>query len=100
LNAADYAAHPDVNQRDHFSFGGGRRICSGIHIAERSLFMNVARILWGFDISPAKDANGNDVLPDFSFEGLVPGSLSNPHPFQCSTSPFSRDLLTVFSHQG
>jgi cytochrome P450 len=27
LSAADYAAHPDVSQRDHFGYGAGRRIC-------------------------------------------------------------------------
>jgi hypothetical protein len=26
LTSGEYAAHPDVNERDHFSFGGGRRI--------------------------------------------------------------------------
>lgn len=27
LGAAEYAAHPDVSQRDHFGYGAGRRIC-------------------------------------------------------------------------
>ena len=30
LSAAEYAAHPDVSQRDHFGYGAGRRICIGI----------------------------------------------------------------------
>lgn len=29
LGAAEYAASPDVFGRDHFGYGGGRRICPG-----------------------------------------------------------------------
>src|ERR1700719_4030318 len=29
LGAAEYAASPDVFARDHFGYGGGRRICPG-----------------------------------------------------------------------
>ncbi|OQU96412.1 hypothetical protein CLAIMM_02496 isoform 1 [Cladophialophora immunda] len=32
------------------AFGFGRRICTGQHIAKNSLFINVARILWTFDL--------------------------------------------------
>lgn len=39
-------------QRDHFHYGFGRRLCQGIHFAEDSLFIAIARILWAFDIKP------------------------------------------------
>jgi len=45
--AAEAAAQADGRERDHLSYGGGRRICLGIHLAEKSLFMNIARLLWG-----------------------------------------------------
>lgn len=32
LSAAEYAAHPDVSQRDHFGYGAGRRICIGLSL--------------------------------------------------------------------
>lgn len=32
LKSAAYANQGDPNLRDHFSFGHGRRICSGIHV--------------------------------------------------------------------
>lgn len=44
-------------------FGFGRRICPGMHLALNSLFINVARLLWGFDILPALDKNGKETLP-------------------------------------
>lgn len=83
LTAGEYAAMADVNARDHFSFGGGRRICPGLHIAERSVFINTARLLWGFNIEHAKDENGEIVPVDFSFDGMVPGAMSNAKPFKC-----------------
>lgn len=88
--AAAAAVLPDGNKRDHISYGGGRRICAGIHLAEKSLFINVARLLWGFDIDFAKDEHG-DVIPlDFTTAGFLPGSGSIPKPYQCSILPRSK----------
>lgn len=51
LNASASANHPDFKKRDHFHYGFGRRLCQGIFVAEASLFIIIARALWGFDIS-------------------------------------------------
>ncbi|GAA5836682.1 hypothetical protein JCM11251_002697 [Rhodosporidiobolus azoricus] len=66
----------------HSAFGFGRRICPGMHLAENSIFINTARILWAFDISAAKDASGKDIPVDiFSF---TDGFNSMPRKFPCS----------------
>jgi hypothetical protein len=52
LKAGAYVAHPDPYERDHFDFGAGRRICPGMHLAENSLFITIASIIWGFEILP------------------------------------------------
>lgn len=39
----------DPSQRRNYIFGAGRRVCQGMHIAERSLFLAVTRLLWAFD---------------------------------------------------
>jgi cytochrome P450 len=36
----------DPTKRDHFAFGAGRRLCPGVHVAERSLALAMMRILW------------------------------------------------------
>ncbi|KAI7285110.1 cytochrome P450 [Hortaea werneckii] len=41
-------------KRDHYGYGAGRRFCPGAHLAERNLFLAVAKLLWGFDILPGK----------------------------------------------
>lgn len=39
LNAAESASQSDPSKRDGFGFGAGRRVCQGMHVAERSLFL-------------------------------------------------------------
>lgn len=80
LSAADYINSNDPYERDHFTYGAGRRVCPGVHVAERSLFISVARILWAFNISKAKSPSGNFIEPEI---GMVRGFLSVPKPFEC-----------------
>src|SRR5271170_3919332 len=87
LTSGEYAVHPDVSKRDHFGFGGGRRICPGMHVAERSVFLNLASLLWGFNIEYARDENGEIIPVDDTWNGLVPGALSNAIPFKCCMLP-------------
>jgi cytochrome P450 len=64
----------ETNQEGHVSFGFGRRVCVGKHLANESLFIHTARILWAATLECAKDENGNDVIPDssaFMDEGLI-----------------------------
>jgi len=42
--------------------------------------------MWGFDITHAKDEDGNIIPVDFTTEGLMPGGLSNAKPFKCCTT--------------
>lgn len=36
-SAATYLNVADPYERDHFSYGAGRRVCPGIHVAEKSM---------------------------------------------------------------
>lgn len=42
-------------------FGFGRRVCPGMHLALNSIFINVSRILWAFEILPAEGKGLPDV---------------------------------------
>jgi cytochrome P450 len=61
LSAIEAAQASDTKDRDHWSFGSGRRICPGMHLAERTLSLAIMRILWAFEISKEKDENGEEV---------------------------------------
>lgn len=66
LSASAYANSSDVEARDHFAYGNGRRICPGIHLAERSIFNLVSHLLQTFKILPALDANGKEIPVDIN----------------------------------
>lgn len=74
--AAEYA-NRDGDLRDHYGYGNGRRLCPGIHLAERNLFHVVAKVLWAFDLEVATDPKtGQKIKPDTSIvtgyrEGLT-----------------------------
>ncbi|KAB5523150.1 cytochrome P450 [Coniochaeta sp. 2T2.1] len=53
------------NLQNYTAFGGGRRICQGISIAENSTILQVAYLAWGTDIRRAKDANGVEIIPPY-----------------------------------
>lgn len=86
-NSMESAQIPDVSQRDHFSFGAGRRVCQGMHVADRSLFLVIARLMWAFDISKAVDGDGNEIAPEQ--DDLVGGFLMQPRIFPVRITPRS-----------
>jgi hypothetical protein len=78
-----YATSSDHEKRDHYGYGAGRRICPGIHLAERSLFLAFAKLLWAFRISPKLDSEGKDIPIDLSPEtGYSEGFIRCAKPFE------------------
>ena len=76
----------DPHKRDHFTYGAGRRVCPGVHVAEHSIYINIVRVLWGFKIAKTKGVNGKLIEPTTK---MVPGFLSVPLPFECTIQPRS-----------
>ena len=56
----------ETNLEGHVSFGFGRRACVGRHLANDSLFIHTARILWAATLKCAQDKNGKELPPDTS----------------------------------
>ncbi|KAK3312975.1 cytochrome P450 [Apodospora peruviana] len=81
----------------HSAFGWGRRICPGMHLASASVELNIARILWAFEIGPAKDEKGKNIEVDiFAF---TDGFNSSPLPFPCSITPRSSEHVKVIEKE-
>jgi hypothetical protein len=92
LSEAESMAQADSDLRDHFTFGAGRRNCPGLHIAHNSLFINVARIMWAFDISKSMDENGRAIEPSTD---ALPGFLLTPVKFACHFEPRSESHVEI-----
>ncbi|KXT09753.1 hypothetical protein AC579_9324 [Pseudocercospora musae] len=52
----------------HFAFGFGRRKCTGLNIARNTIWLILARIMWGFDVgnSVGEDGKVDDMAMDGS----------------------------------
>ncbi|KAJ5984813.1 hypothetical protein N7522_012009, partial [Penicillium canescens] len=72
--------------RKTYGFGAGRRICPGFHLAENSLHINVAKVLWAFDIRAGTDPTtgrplqAEEVNVDIATQ-WTDGFLIAPKPF-------------------
>ena len=65
------------------AFGFGRRVCTGQHIAKNSLFINIARILWAYDIGyKFKEVNGEKVKCEVDEYAFTQGFNSRPVKFE------------------
>jgi cytochrome P450 len=80
------ANSPDATKRDHFVFGAGRRRCQGMHIADRSTYLAISRLLWAFDFHRAIDRQtGQEIIPDMN--DLTGGFMMLPNPFPADIRP-------------
>ncbi|KAF9011143.1 cytochrome P450 [Cyathus striatus] len=64
-----------------YMFGAGRRVCPGIHYAKNFVYLTVMTLLWGFNISKARDVTGNVINVDIdAFDERI---AVEPKPFKC-----------------
>ncbi|KAF7790536.1 hypothetical protein EIP86_001492 [Pleurotus ostreatoroseus] len=65
---------PNTHAQGHMSYGTGRRMCVGKDLANQTLFIDFATLLWACNIDKAIGADGNPIIPsqaDFVDEGVV-----------------------------
>ena len=96
LPAADYINVSDPYERDHFTYGAGRRVCPGVHVAERSLYINISRVLWGFNITKKVGPDGNLIEPT---QTMVRGFMSVPELFECDIIPKSEGYARIIREE-
>ncbi|RCH89793.1 hypothetical protein CU098_005126 [Rhizopus stolonifer] len=58
------AANGRPEERDHFNFGWGRRLCPGIYLAEVELFIVFVQLIGRCIVEPPTDEKGQVILPD------------------------------------
>lgn len=68
------------SEKGHHSFGFGRRICPGIHIAERSVYITSIRMLWSLEFN---SPNPNSLDPN----NFSTGFSSHPLNFETNLKP-------------
>ncbi|KAK4555386.1 hypothetical protein LTR86_007683 [Recurvomyces mirabilis] len=94
--------HP--NLQNFSAFGFGRRICAGQHIAERSLYIEIAKIAWCCHISQVENETGIPIPPpDYDY---VAGFNTHPKDFMFNLKArpgrievIEREYQTVWGHK-
>ncbi|KAK8119960.1 uncharacterized protein PG998_004586 [Apiospora kogelbergensis] len=91
--------HEQCTLRDlpQTGFGFGRRICTGRNIARNGLFIQMARLLWAFDIEAGvSETTGKRVVVDDM--DCTEGFVTMPKPFRASFRPrgdWVRDIVAA-----
>ncbi|KAF8992112.1 cytochrome P450 [Cyathus striatus] len=67
-----------LKEEGHITYGFGRRICVGKYLANNSMFIQVARILWAFDLHSENPPNPDNFIHD--------GLILRPELFKCSVT--------------
>ncbi|KAM0251917.1 hypothetical protein ACHAQJ_007932 [Trichoderma viride] len=97
-NSAQAAVNPDPTKRDHYVFGAGRRLCQGMHIADRSLFLAISRTLWAFNLKRPIDKNtGKEIIPDV--DDIQDGMFISPAHFEADIKPRSESKAAAVKRE-
>ncbi|KAI0060305.1 cytochrome P450 [Artomyces pyxidatus] len=89
---------PNTKDEGHVMYGFGRRICVGRHVANDSLFIDFATVLWALNLEAAKDASGKTIPLDIdSFVDV--GLVSRPVPFNWTVSPRFPEAPFILAEQ-
>jgi len=79
------------------TFGFGRRICTGRHIARNSVFLLIARLLWAFNIKHAVSSEGKQKeVDDMAFTS---GFVWTPAPFEAVFEPRSERARRIVERE-
>ena len=87
-----FAAHPSLapdyaagtwEARDHYGYGVARRICPGIHLAERNMLLSTAKLIWGLRFEKGlQGENNSDPV-----NGYHQGFLYCAKEYSCKVTP-------------
>ncbi|KAI1129002.1 cytochrome P450 [Nemania abortiva] len=81
-------------RRPVWTFGGGRRVCPGKHMAQRNLLLTMAKAVWCFDM----EAVAPDEL-DMSINGWHGGMATRPKAFQARFRVRSEDKRRIIEQE-
>ncbi|KAH7412293.1 putative cytochrome P450 [Phaeosphaeria sp. MPI-PUGE-AT-0046c] len=97
--ASELATAP-ADKRDHYGYGAGRRLCPGINLAERNLFLAFAKLVWALDIKRGLDSKGNPLEPDLSNEhAYSAGFLVCAKAYPCRITSRSKERRETVSRE-
>ncbi|TVY53947.1 Cytochrome P450 monooxygenase patI [Lachnellula cervina] len=99
--ASEYAGSANWEERDnahHYGYGAGRRVCPGMHLAERNMWRIASKLLWAFDIAEPLDPLTGKVV-QLDTNAYNPGITQAPLPFKVRITPRSKAHAAAISKE-
>ncbi|KAI0047445.1 cytochrome P450 [Auriscalpium vulgare] len=84
------AGPPETRGEGHVMYGFGRRACVGKHVANDSLFIDIAMVLWAAKVEPVAGAAPVDVQ-DYVDDGFI----CRPPVFDCKITPRFPEVISI-----
>jgi hypothetical protein len=72
----------------HYGYGAGRRMCPGVHLAERNQWRIVAKLIWAFEIKEPVDSKTGKTV-SLNADDYTTGLLHAPNPYKVIFKPRS-----------
>jgi len=89
---------PETKDEGHVTYGFGRRVCVGKHVANNSLFINLAMLAWAFTLRPGKDEDGKEIPIDV--DGCIEdGLVARPVPFKVDFAPRFPEVIALLASE-
>lgn len=80
----------EANQQAHYSFGAGRRMCAGVHLANRELYVAFCKLIYFFKLEVGSE--DYDINPATACDNPR-GLSSQPKPFKIKFVPRDADTI-------
>ncbi|KAI0256928.1 cytochrome P450 [Lactifluus subvellereus] len=88
----------ETREEGHSTYGFGRRTCVGKHVANDSLFLTMATVLWAGNLERVRDQSGEEVPLDT--ETFVDtGMFFRPRPYGCRITPRFPEVLSILADE-
>ncbi|KAI0265679.1 cytochrome P450 [Gloeopeniophorella convolvens] len=78
----------------HCTYGFGRRACVGKHLANDSLFLYMATVLWAMNIERPRNQDGEEISLDVDTV-VDAGMVFRPLPYECKTTPRFPEVVPI-----
>jgi hypothetical protein len=92
FQSGDRTPQADFSCLHHYGYGAGRRMCPGIHLAERSMWRVTAKLLWAFEF---------EELPDkpIDVNAYTSSNLVRPLEYEVKVKPRSQEHENVIRRE-
>ncbi|KAI9442993.1 cytochrome P450 [Lactarius indigo] len=89
---------PEARDDGHSTYGFGRRACPGKHVANDSLFIFIATVLWASNLERVYDQDGKETPLDMN-SFIYNGVACRPVSYECTIKTRFPEALSILAEE-